>query len=97
MVLFGANRRAGAARQARGLRIDPSEVAIGLAHEAALRSRDASQYRLGDGEPAPRGDRAEYFAIAKYFFVVVALFIAVVEAAHWCVAPIDDADPRLGV
>ena len=53
---------------------------------------DANDLAVDDAHPAPRDDDALDDAIAELLFVVVALRVAVVDAADRRVPPVDDAD-----
>jgi hypothetical protein len=93
VVAFGPHRRALAAREARRGLAGALPLTVDAAHEDALRRADAAQEARADRERAPREHLAVHVAAAEVLLVDVALFVAVVDAAHRRVAPVDDAHP----
>jgi hypothetical protein len=72
-------------------------AAVGLPDERPLRRGHLPELAVDDGDGAPCDDQALYRLIAQRLLVAVALAIAIEDAAHRRVAPVDDADPCAGI
>ena len=83
--------------KARGHRLGATPAAVGVDDEGALRSRDLAELAVDDRDRAAREDLAFDRAVAERLLVGVALAVAIEDAAHRRVAPVDDADAGAGV
>src|SRR4029077_13726807 len=92
LVMRRPRRGAGTAAQLRRTPTRRHPMPILTPHERALRRTDAAQLTFGDRQAAAREHFTFDQAIAKDFVVVVAFFVPVIDAAHRCIAPVDDLD-----
>src|SRR5690606_31399223 len=97
VVLLGSDRRPGAARELHRAHRQATEGAVLTPHERALGRADALEHAAADDETAPHLHGARDLAIPEDLVVVVALFVAIKEAAHGSVAPVHDANAALRV
>ncbi len=97
VVLLRTHRRALATAELGGAGPGPTPGAVELADEGPLGRADPLEPALTDAQRAPNEHVALDLAVAEEFVVVVALFVAVVDAAHRRVAPVDDAHAGLRV
>src|SRR5262249_8068678 len=93
---MGAQRRALAAGESRARDLDllPAGLPV-LVDEHAFRRFDPLERAVADPHGAPRRDGAAARAPAELLLVLVALLVAVEDAADRRVPPVDDADARL--
>ena len=72
-------------------------AAARVLEERALRRADAAEVAARDRDVPPRVDDAVHAAAGDLFLVVVALFVAIVDARDGRVAPVDDLHVRLAI
>src|SRR5690606_29012970 len=96
MVMFRPYRRALSTREHRRTVRETVPLPIG-AKERPLGRPDALQRALRDGHGATGDHLAVHVATTEIFFVIVALFVPIIDPRHGRVPPIHDANARLRV
>ena len=97
MIGLGTHRDALPARELRRLVGDAPPLVLARAAKRALRRSDATKLAVGDRKVATHENLAFDLAVAEDLVVIVAFLVAVVDAAHRRVSPVDDAHAGLAV